>query len=54
MEVSLTRVVQEFEIERNMMGKLAKAEVEEVKKIVKDLSLRLSRKTTEMRHIKVF
>ena len=54
MEHTLTHVVQEFEQERLAIGKLAKAELEEVKKVVLDLSNRLATKTIEMRHIKVW
>lgn len=53
MEHALTHVVQEFEQERHAIGKLAKAELEEVKKVVLDLSKKLATKTVEMRHIKV-
>ena len=53
MEHSLTHVVQEFEQERKIIGKMAKSELEEVKKVVYDLSSRLARKAVEMRHIKV-
>ena len=53
MEHTLTHVVQDFEQERLAIGKLAKAELEEVKKVVLDLSNRLATKTIEMRHIKV-
>ena len=53
MEHALTHVVQEFEQERLAIGKLAKAELAEVKKVVTDLSTRLATKTIEMRHIRV-
>lgn len=53
MENSLSHVVQEFEQERLIIGQVAKLELEEVKKVVKDLSARLHAKTVEMRHIKV-
>ncbi len=52
MENSLTHVVHEFEKERKIIGKIAKAELDEVKKVVHELSARLEKKTMEMRHIR--
>lgn len=52
MEHALTHVVQEFEQERQAIGKMTKAELDEVTKVVTDLSNRLATKTIEMRHIK--
>ncbi|KAJ3358751.1 hypothetical protein HDU91_005124 [Kappamyces sp. JEL0680] len=52
MEFSLTHIVQEFEAERKNIGALAKTELEEVKKVVQDLTTKLVTKTTEMRYIK--
>ncbi|KAJ3269396.1 hypothetical protein HDV01_001437 [Terramyces sp. JEL0728] len=54
MEHALTHVVTEFEQERQLIGQLAKKELEEVKKVVSDLTNRLTTKAVEMKHIKVF
>ncbi|KAJ3260990.1 hypothetical protein HK103_006945 [Boothiomyces macroporosus] len=53
MEHALTHVVTEFEQERQLIGQLAKKELEEVKKVVTDLTNRLKTKSIEMKHIKV-
>ncbi|KAI8895288.1 hypothetical protein BC833DRAFT_169030 [Globomyces pollinis-pini] len=52
MEHSLTYVVQEFENERSLIGNVARSELEQVRKVVDDLSTKLRTKTIEMRHIK--
>ncbi|KAJ3325341.1 hypothetical protein HDV06_004200 [Boothiomyces sp. JEL0866] len=52
MEHALTHVVTEFEQERQLIGQLAKKELEEVKKVVTDLTNRLKSKSLEMKHIK--
>jgi DNA repair exonuclease SbcCD ATPase subunit len=53
MEHSLSHVVQEFEQERKIIGQVAQQELQQVKKVVEDLSKRLATKTVEIRHIKV-
>ena len=54
MEHSLSHVVQEFEHERSIIGRVAHEELEQVKKVVQELSKRLATKTVEIRHIKVY
>jgi exonuclease VII small subunit len=54
MEHALTHVIQEFEKKRKIIGKVARTELEEVRKVVNDLSSKLGTKTMEMRHIKVY
>ncbi|KAJ3017888.1 hypothetical protein HKX48_003303 [Thoreauomyces humboldtii] len=52
MEHTLSHVVREFEHERDMMGRLAKRELDEVRKIASKLNEGLTRKSKETRHIK--
>ena len=54
MEHSLSHVVREFEHEREIIGKLARKELDEVRKVAMRLKENLNRKTQEMKHIKVF
>ena len=53
MEHSLSHVVREFEHEREILGNLARRELEEVKRVADQLRTNLARKTIEMKHIKV-
>ena len=53
MEHSLSHVVREFEYEREIIGSMAKQELDQVRLIAKRLRTNLDRKTLEMRHIKV-
>ena len=53
MEQSLSRVVVEFEKDREIIIQLAKEELQEVKNTVKKLKLNLSKKISEMKHVKV-
>ncbi|KAJ3299312.1 hypothetical protein HK104_009431, partial [Borealophlyctis nickersoniae] len=52
MEHSLSHVVREFEHEREIIGRLARRELEEVRKVTAKLKDSLDRKTQEMKHIK--
>lgn len=52
MEMSLTQVVREFEKERKHLRTVAKQQLDEVKALLSDLSIRLAKKTVEMRRIK--
>ena len=53
MEQSLSRVVVEFEKDREIIVQLANEELQEVKNTVKKLKLNLSKKISEMKHVKV-
>jgi hypothetical protein len=53
MEHSLSHVVREFEYEREIIGNLAKKELQEVREVATKLKTRLERKTREMQHIRV-
>ena len=53
MEHSLSHVVREFEHEREIIGKLARKELDSVRKVAEKLRDNLERKTMEMKHIKV-
>lgn len=53
MEHSLSHVVREFEYEREIIGNLAKKELQEVREVAAKLKSRLERKTREMQHIRV-
>lgn len=53
MEHSLTHVVREFEHERDIIGRMAKKELEDVRRIALKLRNNLTKKTAEMKHIKV-
>ncbi|KAJ3224222.1 hypothetical protein HK099_000083 [Clydaea vesicula] len=52
MEHSLSHVVREFEHEREIIGNMAKKELEEVRKVSIKLGENLVKKTAEMKHIK--
>ncbi|KAJ3224793.1 hypothetical protein HDU81_008346 [Chytriomyces hyalinus] len=52
MEHSLSHVVREFEHEREIIGKLARKELNEVRKVASRLKENLNVKTYEMKHIK--
>ncbi|KAJ3074238.1 hypothetical protein HDU98_011806 [Podochytrium sp. JEL0797] len=52
MEHSLSHVVREFEHEREIIGKLARKEINEVKKVATRLRENLEVKSYEMKHIK--
>ncbi|ORY43712.1 hypothetical protein BCR33DRAFT_246834 [Rhizoclosmatium globosum] len=52
MEHSLSHVVREFEHEREIIGKLARKELNEVRKVASRLRENLEVKTYEMKHIK--
>ncbi|KAJ1556530.1 hypothetical protein HK405_002621, partial [Cladochytrium tenue] len=52
MEHSLSHVVREFEHERGAIGRLARRELDEVRRIADRLRENLERKSVEMRHIK--
>lgn len=52
MEHSLSHVVREFEHEREIIGKLARKELDSVRKVAEKLRDNLERKTMEMKHIK--
>ncbi|KAI8913328.1 hypothetical protein EDD86DRAFT_244973 [Gorgonomyces haynaldii] len=53
MEHALAHVVTEFEQEREMIGNLARQELEQVRTVLKRLKANLARKTLEMKHIKI-
>ena len=53
MEHSLSHVVREFEHEREILGGLAKKELEDVRMTASRLKGMLDRKSQEMRHIRV-
>lgn len=53
MEHALSHVVREFEHERDIIGRMAKRELDEVRKVAGQLKESLDRKTREMRQIKV-
>ena len=53
MEHSLSHVVREFEYEREIIGSLAKKELQEVRDVAAKLKQRLEKKTVEMQHIRV-
>lgn len=53
LEKTLSHVVREFEREREVIGTLAKEELDTVRGMVNRLRERLLQKTTEIRHIKV-
>ena len=53
MEHALAHVVKEFELEKEMIGNVAKQELEDVRKVVRRLKSNLLRKSMEMKHIKV-
>jgi hypothetical protein len=53
MERSLSHVVNEFQQERNVIGNIAREELQGVKIVVRRLRSNLSRKAIEMQHIKV-
>jgi hypothetical protein len=53
MEHSLSHVVREFEYEREIIGKLAKKELNEVREFANKLKKKLEKKTKEMQHIRV-
>ena len=53
MEHSLSHVVREFEYEREIIGNLAKKELQQVRELATKLKARLERKTREMQHIRV-
>ncbi|KAJ3052855.1 hypothetical protein HK097_005516, partial [Rhizophlyctis rosea] len=52
MEHALSHVVREFEHEREIVGRLARRDLEEVRKVAEVLRARLERKGVEMRHVK--
>ncbi|KAI8926332.1 hypothetical protein BC831DRAFT_232057 [Entophlyctis helioformis] len=52
MEHSLSHVVREFEHEREIIGNLARRELDEVRSVADKLRASLARKTIEMKHIK--
>ena len=52
MEHSLSHVVREFEHEREIIGNLAKKELDQVRQLAAKLRKRLEVKTREMRHIR--
>lgn len=52
MEHSLSHVVREFEHEREIIGSLARKELQEVRQVSMKLKKRLDRKTREMQHIR--
>ncbi|KAJ3268505.1 hypothetical protein HDU76_011413, partial [Blyttiomyces sp. JEL0837] len=52
MEHALSHVVREFEHEREIIGKLAKKELDEVRRVAERLHENLERKSQEMKHIK--
>nr|KAJ3421049.1 hypothetical protein HK105_004637 [Polyrhizophydium stewartii] len=52
MEHSLSHVVREFEHERDIIGNLARRELDEVRQVADRLRSSLARKTLEMKHIK--
>lgn len=53
MEHALSHVVKEFEVERDLIGKLAREELDEVRKVVRRLRSNMARKSMEMKHIKI-
>jgi dsDNA-specific endonuclease/ATPase MutS2 len=53
MEHSLSHVVREFEHEREIIGNLARKELEDVRLVAIKLKKRLEKKTQEMLHIRV-
>lgn len=53
MEHSLSHVVREFEHEREIIGSLARKELEDVRSVAVKLKKRLEKKTQEMQHIRV-
>ena len=54
MENALSHVVREFEHEREVIGKLARKELDEVRKVALQLREKLDKRTQEMRYIKVW
>jgi hypothetical protein len=52
MESSLVLVAEEFQSERRTIKKLAKAELEEIRRQVNESSQRLAKKTAEIKRIK--
>jgi CHAD domain-containing protein len=54
MEHALSHVIKEFEEERDIIGNIAREELDGVRMVVRRLRSNLSRKTIEMKHIKVF
>lgn len=54
MEHALSHVVKEFEQERDIIGNIAREELQGVRKVVRRLKSNLSRKAIEMKHIKVY
>jgi hypothetical protein len=53
LEETLSHVVREFDVERNIMRTQAKKEMDEVKQVAAQLKLNMDRKVQEMRFIKV-
>ncbi|ORZ39417.1 hypothetical protein BCR44DRAFT_127115 [Catenaria anguillulae PL171] len=52
LEQTLSHVVREFEVEREILRKKAHQELDDIKRIAAQLKLNLDRKAQEMRHIK--
>ncbi|KAJ3037794.1 hypothetical protein HDV00_001295 [Rhizophlyctis rosea] len=52
MEHALSHVVREFEHEREIIGRLARRELEEVRRVAEGLKAKLERRGMEMRHVK--
>lgn len=53
MEQSLTHVVREFEKERDVLVRVTKHQLDEVKRVAETLRTHLHRKSIEMKHVKV-